>query len=185
MPALFSIRNKRNKNSCFSSVFHGSLAINRRNLTADVTLPKSKLSAGNSGSRCCTLAKMMKDDAPSPWLKIFLTGGFHRPCQFEHEITNANGTAMSWDRLWEWQRRWRKRDRGRRGWWLRLLRMARMLQNEKGKTMKRQEREERRQLGRKWRGWGINYCHSSSYSVDPAIAGFALYVTTRQYHDNP
>lgn len=39
------------------------------------------------------LAKMMKDDAPSPRARILedLGGGFHRLCQFEHEITGGAG----------------------------------------------------------------------------------------------
>jgi len=30
---------------------------------------------------------MMKDDGPSPRVRISLTAASHRPCQFEHEIT--------------------------------------------------------------------------------------------------
>ena len=68
------------------------------------------------GKLCCTrLAEMMKDDAPSPSLKIPPTGGFHRPCQFEHEITGANGTTMSTvARAW---RATEKTEEERQRWW--------------------------------------------------------------------
>lgn len=53
---------------------------------------------------------MMKDDGPSPRVRISLTGTFHRPRQFEHEIT---GPTLR--REWLLARRCHgmgKRDRG-------------------------------------------------------------------------
>lgn len=53
----------------------------------------------------------MKDDGPSPRVRISLTGAFHRPRQFEHEITGPTETrvvACAERRC----RRMGKRDRG-------------------------------------------------------------------------
>jgi len=46
------------------------------------------------GGRCCSEVKMMKDDGPSPRVRISLTGAFHRPRQFEHEITGPTETRV-------------------------------------------------------------------------------------------
>lgn len=83
-------------------------------------------------------AKMMKDDAPSPRARILedLGGGFHRPCQFEHEITGGAG--------------WNEPDKERR------------IRNGEGETKNPACGWSRMESG--WRGIGrrgINYCHST------------------------
>lgn len=80
----------------------------------------------------------MKDDAPSPRARILedLGGGFHRPCQFEHEIIGGAG--------------WNEPDKERR------------IRNGEGETKNPACGWSRMESG--WRGIGrrgINYCHST------------------------
>lgn len=117
----------------------------------------------------------MKDDAPSPWLRILLTGGFHRPCQFEHEITSASCTTTSWDGLWA-RRGKRERDR---------TSVVASAAGRRGKDGETTGTRRTVATGRKVAGLRDQLLSFQLVVAWILMAGFALYVTVRQQRDNP
>lgn len=107
----------------------------------------------------------MKDDAPSLCPEILLTGGFHRPCQFEHEITSENGTRASRNAVVDGARsRLVLEDRWRNGWGFEAWERVRSGKDKRSvRNAKNGGNGDERRPG----DGGINYCHSRLQSLDP------------------